>query len=125
MCRSISRSKLENRNIELVLVERPFQMSSERCWLLGMIVVELIINAVPHAFRQEGGTIRIECRASGEFVEWWVSDNGSCSTADVRPSSGSGSSNRLRKFLMRTFSLILERMERVYSNSSNRTGPLR
>src|SRR6202048_3485389 len=88
LCGSISRSKLENRNIELVLVERPFQMSSERCWLLGMIVVELIINAVHHAFRQEGGTIRIECRASGEFVECRVSDNGSASTAHVRPGNG-------------------------------------
>src|SRR6266446_6893323 len=88
LCGSISRSKLENRNIELVLVERPFQMSSKRCWLLGMIVAELITNAVRHAFDQEGGTIRIECRASGEFVECRVSDNGSASTAHVRPGNG-------------------------------------
>ena len=88
LCGSISRSKLENTNIELVLVERQFQMSSKRCWLLGMIVAELITNAVRHAFDQEGGTIRIECRASGEFVECRVSDNGSASTAHVRPGSG-------------------------------------
>jgi two-component sensor histidine kinase len=88
LCRSVSRSKLENRNIELVLVERPFRMSSERCWLLGMIVAELVTNAVRHAFDQNGGTIRIECWASGEFVECRVSDNGSASTSDVRPGSG-------------------------------------
>jgi two-component sensor histidine kinase len=88
LCRSISRSKLENRNIELVLVECAFRMSSERCWLLGMIVAELITNAVRHAFDLCGGIIRIECRASGEFVECRVSDNGSASTADVRPGSG-------------------------------------
>ena len=88
LCASISRSKLENRNIELVLVESQFQMSSERCWLLGMIVAELITNAVRHAFDQNGGTIRIECRASGAFVECRVSDNGSGSTAHVRPGSG-------------------------------------
>jgi two-component sensor histidine kinase len=70
------------------LVERQFQMSSKRCWLLGMIVAELITNAVRHAFDEEGGTIRIECRASGEFVECRVSDNGSASTAHVRPGSG-------------------------------------
>jgi two-component sensor histidine kinase len=63
-------------------------MSSKRCWLLGMIVAELITNAVRHAFDQEGGTIRIECRASGEFVECRVSDNGSASTAHVRPGNG-------------------------------------
>lgn len=89
LCESISRSKLEDRNIELVLVERPFRMSSERCWLLGMIVAELITNAVRHAFDQEGGTIRIECRAFGEFVECRVSDNGSASTTvHVRPGTG-------------------------------------
>jgi two-component sensor histidine kinase len=88
LCESISRSKLEDRNIELVLAERPFRMSSERCWVLGMIVAELITNAVRHAFDQEGGTIRIECRAFGEFVECRVSDNGSASTVHVRPGTG-------------------------------------
>ena len=88
LCRSISRSKLQNRNIELVLVEQPLQMSSERCWLMGMIVSELITNAMRHAFDQHGGTIRLECRTFGGFVECRVSDNGSASTADVRPGSG-------------------------------------
>jgi two-component sensor histidine kinase len=88
LCGSISRSKLENRNIELVLVDRAFRMSSERCWLLGMIIAELITNAARHAFDRNGGTIRIECRSSGEFVECRVCDNGSASTPDVRPGSG-------------------------------------
>ena len=88
LCGSISRSKLQSRNIELVLVERPFQISSERCWLMGMIVSELITNAVRHAFDHHGGTIRLECRTFGGFVECRVSDNGSASTADVRPGTG-------------------------------------
>jgi two-component sensor histidine kinase len=88
LCGSISRSKLENRNIELALVASQFRMSSERCWLLGMIVAELITNAVRHAFGPQGGTIRIECRASGASVECRVSDNGSASTAHFRPGSG-------------------------------------
>jgi two-component sensor histidine kinase len=88
LCGSISRSKLANRNIELVLVDRPFRMSSGRCWLLGMIIAELITNAARHAFDSSGGTVRIECRPSGEFVECRLSDNGSASTPDVRPGSG-------------------------------------
>jgi two-component sensor histidine kinase len=88
LCRSISRSKLEQRDIELVLVEPAFRMSAERCWLMGMIVAELITNAVRHAFDRRGGIIRIECRALGEFIECRVSDNGSASTANVRPGSG-------------------------------------
>jgi two-component sensor histidine kinase len=88
LCRSISRSKLQNRNIELVLMECPIRISSERCWMMGMIVAELITNAVRHAFGPQGGTIRIDCRRSGEVVECRVSDNGSASTADVRPGNG-------------------------------------
>ena len=88
LCGSISRSKLENRNIELVLVDRPFRMSSERCWLLGMIIAELITNAARHAFDHNGGKARIECRPAGEFVECRVCDNGSASTPGARPGSG-------------------------------------
>jgi two-component sensor histidine kinase len=88
LCRSISRSKLENRNIELVLAEQQLQMPSEQCWLMGMIVSELITNAVRHAFDQQGGTIRVECRTSGAFVECRVSDNGSASSTDIRLGGG-------------------------------------
>jgi two-component sensor histidine kinase len=36
LCRAISRSKLDRKDIELRLVERPFRMDSERCWRLGI-----------------------------------------------------------------------------------------
>ena len=88
LCGSISRSKLGNRNIELVLVERSLRIPSERCWLIGMVVAELITNAVRHAFDQQGGTIRVEFRTSGAFVECRVSDNGSASSTDIQPGSG-------------------------------------
>ena len=87
LCRSISRSKLENRNIELVLVEDPLQMPSEQCWLMGMIVSELITIAVRHAFDERGGTIRVECRTSQRFVECRVSDNDRL-RAPTSPGSG-------------------------------------
>jgi two-component sensor histidine kinase len=88
LCGSISRSKLKNKNIELVLVAFPFEMPSERCWMMGMIVAELVNNAVRHAFDEQGGTIEVKCRPSGAFVECHVSDNGSASSVDVRPGSG-------------------------------------
>jgi two-component sensor histidine kinase len=76
LCRAISHSKLETKGIELRLVERPFQMDSERCWRLGLIVSELITNAERHAFRNGGGWIRVELRPSMSFVECRVTDNG-------------------------------------------------
>jgi two-component sensor histidine kinase len=76
LCRAISRSKLEGKGVELQLVERSFQMSSERCWRLGLIVSELITNADRHAFRDRGGLIHIELLPSTSFVECRVTNNG-------------------------------------------------
>jgi two-component sensor histidine kinase len=38
-------------------LERTFQMDSERCWRLGLIVSELITNSTRHAFRDNRGLI--------------------------------------------------------------------
>jgi two-component sensor histidine kinase len=77
LCHSIRRAKLDYRNIELVLVECPLQMRSDRCWKLGMIVSELITNSMRHAFDGCSGTIRIELTESGSFAQCCVMDNGS------------------------------------------------
>ena len=87
LCRAISRSKLDSKGIELLLVERTFQMDSERCWRLGLIVSELITNAARHAFRNHGGLIRVELMPSTSFVECRVTDNGT-GEANIRPGGG-------------------------------------
>jgi len=76
LCRAISRSRLESKDIELRLVVPGFQMNSERCWLLGLILSELITNAERHAFRNSGGLISVELRPSLSFVECRIMDNG-------------------------------------------------
>ena len=88
LCDAIRRSKLKNRNIKLVLLDLPVQMSSERCWMIGMIVAELVNNAVRHAFDEHGGSIDVECRRSGAFLEFQVSDNGAASSVAIRPGAG-------------------------------------
>jgi two-component sensor histidine kinase len=87
LCRAISRSKLDSRDIELVFVERAFQMSSERCWRLGLILSELIANSARHAFRDSGGLIRVELLPSRTFVECRVTDNG-VGEANIRRGRG-------------------------------------
>jgi len=87
LCRAISRSRLESKNIELLLVERTFQMNSERCWRLGLIVSELITNAERHAFGNGGGLIRVELLPSLSFIECRVTDNGT-RNANTRPRHG-------------------------------------
>jgi two-component sensor histidine kinase len=76
LCQAISRSKLDARGIELLFKERSFQMKSERCWRLGMIVSELITNAVRPAFHSGGGAICVELLMFASSVECRITDNG-------------------------------------------------
>jgi two-component sensor histidine kinase len=76
LCRSISLSKLERKNIDLVFSERPLSLKSEQCWILGMIVYELINNAARHAFDEAGGEIRAQIAQVGRLIECQVSDDG-------------------------------------------------
>jgi two-component sensor histidine kinase len=87
LCRAISRSRLDVKSVELVLVDRPLRMNSDRCWRLGMIVSELITNAARHAFHESGGVIRVDLRSSQSFVECRVTDNGTAA-ANIRPGHG-------------------------------------
>jgi two-component sensor histidine kinase len=99
LCRAIGRSKLESRGIELVLVERPFQMSSERCWKLGLILSELITNSARHSFGESGGKIRIEILPSRTFVECCVCDDGMGDAGDRHRGRGLEIVERLTKGL--------------------------
>jgi two-component sensor histidine kinase len=87
LCQSISRSVLDSRGIELLLVERPLQMDSARCWRLGMIISELITNSARHAFSNNGGKIRVELLPCSAFAKCRVADNGRA-PAKVRPGGG-------------------------------------
>lgn len=87
LCSSISQSKLPGTNIRLVFVENTLKLKAERCWLLGMIVYELINNAVRYAFDQAGGEIRVEFTQIDSLVECHVSDDG---TASVLARRGQG-----------------------------------
>src|SRR5258708_16049401 len=76
LCQSISRSRLDCREIELQFVGRPLQMNSERCWRLGMIISELVTNAARHAFGDAGGKIQIDLSRCGPFINCRVADDG-------------------------------------------------
>jgi two-component sensor histidine kinase len=87
LCLSISCSKLDHLKTRLVLAAAPLQLQSDDCCRLGMIVYELITNAVKHAFPNGGGEIRVELFRAGAFVECRVLDNGSAAPT-VRPGRG-------------------------------------
>ncbi len=88
LCRAISRSKLDGKgHVELLFTGRKFQMNSERCWRLGLIVSELITNAARHAFDDRGGVIRVELAASMSSIKCRVTDN-SRGRRNIRPGNG-------------------------------------
>jgi two-component sensor histidine kinase len=87
LCLSIRRSKLNHMKIDLVLAARRLWLPSDRCWLLGMIVYELITNAARHAFAGGNGLIRVELLRTGALVECRVLDNGS-GPVSFRPGRG-------------------------------------
>jgi two-component sensor histidine kinase len=76
LCQSIRRSKLDHMKIDLVLAAPSLVLQSDECWLLGMIVYELITNAARHAFAGRDGEIRVELLRAGAFVRCKVLDNG-------------------------------------------------
>ena len=87
LCLAISRSKLADMEIQLVLAASPVRLDAQRCWRLGMIVHELITNAARHAFGCGAGKIRVELTHAGGFVECNVLDNGSAAECH-RPGHG-------------------------------------
>jgi two-component sensor histidine kinase len=87
LCQSISRSKLDDMKIDLVVAASPLQLQSDRCWRLGMIVYELITNAARHAFANGSGQVRVKLWRARKFVECSVTDDGSA-PADVQRGRG-------------------------------------
>jgi two-component sensor histidine kinase len=73
-----SRSKLNRMNIHLLLSIETLPLEAERCWLLGLIVHELVTNAVRHAcFDDRDGEIKIKLMRAGSWVSCRFTHNGS------------------------------------------------
>src|SRR5262245_38885752 len=98
LCLSIRRSKLDHMKIDLVLAASRLWLQSDQCWLLGMIVYELVTNAARHAFADGNGGIRIELLRAGKSVECRVLDNGSAA-ANFQPGRGLKIVDQLTKAL--------------------------
>jgi two-component sensor histidine kinase len=83
-----SRSKLSRMNIHLLLSTETLPLEAERCWLLGLIVHELVANAVRHAcFDGRDGELKIKLTRAGSWVNCRVTDNGS-GLGRIKPGRG-------------------------------------
>ncbi len=87
LCAAVTHARLAARAIELRLVEHDVELEARQCWQVGLIVAELINNAVRHAFGETGGTIVVELGVRSGEVLCAVIDNG---RASADPPAGQG-----------------------------------
>jgi len=112
LCDAIREAKLQRGGIELQLVADTLPMDSEKCWRLGMIVVQLITNSANHPFRQTAGRIRVEIRRVGGTVRCQVEDDVSSRGLPDQPDTGLSIVNALARELAGTF------VQRFHSSGS-------
>jgi two-component sensor histidine kinase len=91
LCAALSAASLADRGVRLTLAPEDDMVlvDSERCWHVGLLVAELLNDAVRHAFGPEGGLIRIELSGGCGLVSCRVTHNGRA-RPDATPGCGSG-----------------------------------
>ncbi|WP_061849608.1 sensor histidine kinase [Bradyrhizobium sp. DOA1] len=76
LCRSISRASLESEGITLSLLLHPLKVNSEQCWLLGVIVFELITGLARCLSRSGTGIIHLEMWGTATSIVCCMTDGG-------------------------------------------------
>ena len=91
ICNAYSRATLAQRGVLLHLrfVTVDPILPPRRCWLIGLVVAELIRNAARHGLRGRGGEIRVHVGREQGVLTCLVSDDGRGS-ADAKPGRGQG-----------------------------------
>lgn len=88
LCASLVRTTLEEREIQLTFVDAPVALEAERCWRVGLVVSELVTNAVRHGDLACQGAIRVSVDlAENDQIRCRVADNGGC-LGQPRPGRG-------------------------------------
>ena len=72
----LRRSTEGDRLSKLTLKSAPAEIDPDRAVAIGMIVNELVMNAVKYAYPEGSGPIHIELKQSGNDVELSITDNG-------------------------------------------------
>jgi len=87
LCGSLSGASLEERGIDLRLSAEEIWIDSARGWRVGLIVAELIRNAVRHGLQGRPGVIGVDVRKKGFRIRCVVTDDG---RAAANPAEGRG-----------------------------------
>jgi two-component sensor histidine kinase len=88
VCSAIAKTNRDEQGVRLTLIEQPVELEAARCWRIGMVVSELIMNSVRHGIDVKNGSIVVEISVGKSHVQCRVTDNGRPS---VNPRPGRGS----------------------------------
>jgi two-component sensor histidine kinase len=87
LCVAITAARLEDRGVQLTFAAQPMILPADRCWLVALIVSELITNAARHGLCGGSGNIRVELELDRAWVSCRVIDDG---LAPKNPKPGKG-----------------------------------
>jgi two-component sensor histidine kinase len=76
LCRSLSRSRFVDQGVTLGLIGRSVAVAPERAWRVALIISELVVNSLRHAFTDHRGRIIVEIDRRGDAIECIVADDG-------------------------------------------------
>jgi two-component sensor histidine kinase len=76
VCRTISSALLDERGATMLLETEEVLLSADRCWRLGLIVAELVRNAVRHGLADRNGSIVVRLTRRGDALMCLVSNDG-------------------------------------------------
>jgi two-component sensor histidine kinase len=78
LCFAITKYRLDCLAIRVLYSADDLRLEGERCWMLGLIVSELLTNVARHVqFDAEHPELRVRLMLAGNVVKCGVSDNGS------------------------------------------------
>ena len=72
----LRRSAEGNRMSQLTLTAEPIEIDPDRAVAIGIIVNELVMNAVKYAYPDGAGPIHVELKAQGDDLVLSIADNG-------------------------------------------------
>lgn len=94
LCAALSAAMPRPRPIRMVREGDSASLATDDCWRVGLIIAELITNAVRHGSNGDGSAIVVEVRTLGKRLECQVADSAGPSP-DPGPSRGRGIVSRL------------------------------
>jgi two-component sensor histidine kinase len=98
LCGSLVSSRLADRGVTLGLIGCSVAAEPERAWRVALIVAELVVNSLRHAFTEHCGRIIVGIDRRGDTIECEVADDGRA-TGAATPAYGSAIAEALAREL--------------------------